>query len=80
MVLNNGLKFAWQRISTSSMSVTVTYNITYNNLLYINGAVWFSSTASVQEQTIISTVTNSSCVIKATWNNGAYFAILTIGY
>ena len=78
-MFNNGLKFAWQRINTPSTPVTVTYNITYNNLLYINAAVWFSSTASVQEQIIISTVTNSSCVIKATWNTGSYFAILTIG-
>ena len=74
------MKFAWQRISTSSMPVTVTYNITYNKLLYINAAVWFSSTALVQEQIIISTVTNSSCVIKATWNGKSYLAILTIGY
>lgn len=79
-MFNNGLKFAWQRIDTNSMPVTMTYNITYKNLLYINAAVWFSSTASVQEQIIISTVTNSSCVIKATWNTGSYFAILTIGY
>ena len=62
------------------MPVTVTYNITYNNLLYINAAVRFSSTASAQEQIIISTVTNSSCVIKATWNTNSYFGILTIGY
>ena len=74
------MKFAWQGISTSSMPVTVTYNITYNKLLYINAAAWFSSTASVQQQIIISTVTNSSCVIKATWNTSSYFGILTIGY
>lgn len=62
------------------MPVTVTYNITYNKLLYINAAVWFSSAASVEQQIIISTVTNSSCVIKATWNGKSNLAILTIGY
>lgn len=52
------------------MPVTMTYNITYNNLLYINAACWFSSTASAQEQIIVSSITNSSCIVKATWTTG----------
>ena len=74
------MKFAWQRIATNSMPITITYNITYNNLLYINASMWFADVASVHEQIIISSVTLSSCIIKGTWGGISYGAILTIGY
>ena len=78
-LFSSNLTIAWQRIATSKMPVSITYNVAYKTLLFLAVTSLFSNTANAQEQIIVVNVTNTECLIKATWSSSGALLLLSMG-